>query len=137
MNLRPLFLILTATAQLAAQAPERIKDFNTHSWFSYSGDHPVAGRWGVHFDAQWRRSDGITNWQQYQFRPGLNFKWTDSVLLTLGYAFTRSYPYGDFPADSASPDHRIYQQVKVSDRIGRVDLSHRYRLEQRYIAEMT
>ena len=79
--------------QLAwTQAAPKFLDFNQHVWVSYSGEHQIGQRLGIHFDAQWRRADIGTEWQQYQMRPGLNYRWSPDVLLTAGYAFTRTYP---------------------------------------------
>jgi hypothetical protein len=118
---------------LDAQPSPKLLDFNRHGWVSWSGDHPVAGRWGVHFDAQWRRADMGTEWQQYQLRPGINFSPSRRVLLTLGYAFTQAYPYGDFPVRAAFPEHRIYQQAVVRQHTRVAHLSHRIRFEERFI----
>jgi hypothetical protein len=118
---------------LSAQALPKILDFNKHAWVSYSGEHRVAGRFGVHFDAQWRRADLGTRWQQYQLRPALNFEVNRNLLLTSGYAYTRAYPYGDYPLTAAFPEHRIYQQAIVRHPREGVRFSQRYRLEQRFI----
>ena len=126
-----LFLVLLQSA--TAQTAQRLIDFNQHAWLSYSGDHAVAGRWGLHFDAQWRRADVGTEWQQYQLRPGLNYSFSPSVLFTLGYAFTRAYPYGDYPVRSAFPEHRVYQQLVVRQSLGSLRIQHRSRLEQRFV----
>jgi hypothetical protein len=126
-------LIFCGTVFLSAQNPPKILDFNQHGWLSYSGDHRIAGRWGVHFDAQWRRSDLYTTWQQYQFRPALNISLNPNLLLTTGYAYTRAYPYGDYPVRAAFPEHRIYQQLVVRHPREGVRFSQRYRMEQRFI----
>jgi hypothetical protein len=125
---------LVLGSSLGAQVqPARLIDFNRHAWVSYSGDHAVAGRWGLHFDAQWRRAELGLQWQQYQLRPGINFRLRRNILLTAGYAYTRSYPYGEFPQTKAFPEHRIYQQALVQNRVHGVQLSHRIRMEQRFI----
>ena len=132
--MRKLALVtLLSTSFLPAQSEPKVLDFNRHGWFSYSGDHKIAGKWGVHFDAQWRRSSFVTRWQQYQLRPGVNFSVNRNVLLTAGYAYTRAYPYGDYPVAKAFPEHRIYQQAVVSHRRNSFKFSQRYRLEQRFI----
>jgi hypothetical protein len=119
---------------LPAQQPvPKILDFNKHLWVNYSGEHAVRGSWGIHFDAQWRRSDLGTIWQQYQLRPALNYSLSKDVLLTAGYVYTRAYPYGDFPVSSAFPEHRIYQQMVVSKRARSLTVQQRTRLEQRFI----
>lgn len=127
--LLPFYCVTLAEAQSAP----RVLDFNRDAWVSYSGDHAVSGRWGFHFDAQWRRSELGTRWQQYQLRPGLNYSFSPNVLFTAGYAFTKNYPYGDFPLRSGFPEHRIYQQILVRQRLSSVRIQHRTRLEQRFI----
>jgi hypothetical protein len=118
----------------AGQTPARILDFNRHVWASYSGDHPVSGKWGLHFDAQWRRADLGTEWQQYQLRPGLNYEFSRRALFTIGYAFTKAYEYGDFPVRTSFPEHRVYQQLLLRHGArDRVRFQHRTRMEQRWI----
>jgi hypothetical protein len=107
--------------------------FNQHAWFSYSGDHRVSGPWGVHFDGQWRRSDLGLTWQQYQLRPGLNYEVSDRLLLTVGYAYTRTYPYNEGQTGAAYPEHRIYQQALVRHNWNSLRLQHRIRMEERFI----
>ena len=125
--------IALACCSAFGQSSPKILDFNKHGWFSYSGDHNVAGRWGLHFDSQWRRSNVVTRWQQCQLRPGLNFQYSPWLLLTLGYAFTRSYPYGDFPGRAAVPEHRIYQQALIRTSTRLAVIQQRIRMEQRFI----
>jgi len=126
-------LIAVGKAQTPLLPASKHLDLNQHGWLSYSGDHPVAGRWGVHFDMQKRRSGGVTEWQQYQIRPGLNYHAKPNLMLTLGYVFTRTYPYGDFPVARAFPEHRMYQQALIGRRRGTVSFQHRIRMEQRWI----
>jgi hypothetical protein len=136
-TLRTGVCLLSITASCAGQPSPKLLDPNGHAWVSYSGEHEVAGPWGLHIDGQWRRSDVGLKWQQYQIRPGLNYKVSDNLLLTLGYAYTRSYPYGDFPASDAVPEHRIYQQVLRRHRLAGVRMQHRVRMEQRFIEYAT
>jgi len=130
---RFVFLGILATLPLTSQPIPKVTDFNNNGWFSYSGDHRVSGRWGVHFDAQWRRFNVVTRWQQYQARPGVNFALTPNVLLTAGYVFTRAYPYGDYPVPAAFPEHRTYQQALIRHPREGVRFSQRFRIEQRFI----
>jgi hypothetical protein len=127
----PILCILVQSA--ASQTPARILDFNRHAWLSYSGDHPVSDKWGVHFDAQWRRSELGVQWQQYQLRPGVIYSFTPNVQLTVGYAYTKNYPYGDYPLRTGFPEHRVYQQLLVKQKTGAVRIQHRTRMEQRWI----
>jgi hypothetical protein len=125
-------LFLSVGSKAGAQT-SKILDVNRHGWFSYSGEHAVKGKWGIHFDAQWRRAEVVKQWQQYQLRPGLNYQASPNVLLTLGYVYTRTYPYGEFPVRAAFPEHRIYQQALIRQPSPSILFQHRLRLEQRFI----
>jgi hypothetical protein len=116
-----------------SQTVPRLIDFNQHFWSTYSGDHRVSGPWGIHLEGQWRRADFGTEWQQLLLRPGLNFAVTPSIQITLGYAYIKTIPYGDFPARIGFPEHRIYQQGQVTRRWRSLRLQHRVRFEQRFL----
>jgi Protein of unknown function (DUF2490) len=117
-------------------AQDRRLDHNFHGWYAYFGDHPVANtRWGVHLEGQFRRHNGITQWQQLLLRPGVNYQATKALTLTAGYAFVRSHRYSDYAAPaSAFNEHRIWQQAWLRYRTGKVAWSTRLRFENRFIA---
>lgn len=102
----------------------------------YFGNHRFSKHIGLHAEAQVRRHDLVRDWQQLLLRTGLDI-YTSSVRYTIGYAFVETYPYGGFPVANAFPEHRIWQQALVNNPLGRVKLSHRYRLEQRMIGNST
>lgn len=129
-----LFLFLAAGRVAPAQ---RITDTNANGWFMYFGDHPVKGRWGVHLEGQYRRYNVITRWQQLLLRPAVNYQLHKSVMLTGGYAFVKTHGYGDFPVQAPFPEHRLWEQALVRHKVGKVDLQHRFRVEQRWIGVTT
>jgi len=75
-------------------------------------------------------------WQQLLLRPAVNVEMNPNLVLTGGYAYVKSYPYGDFPARNLFPEHRIFQQLLLKHKVGRVDVQHRYRLEQCFIGQV-
>ncbi|MDA1313459.1 MAG: DUF2490 domain-containing protein [Acidobacteria bacterium] len=100
----------------------------------YFGDHSFGdGPWGLHFDGQYRRQGIGQQWQQLLLRPGVNYDLTDKLQASGGYAFIKSHPYGDYPAAFTTPEHRIWQQFIVRQKLGKVGLTHRYRVEQRFV----
>jgi len=108
-----------------------------HSWFYYIGDHKITDKWGVHPEVQFRRTGLGTNPQEYVLRLAVNYHPSDKVMLAAGYVYSRLYPYGVFPVDFRFPEHRAYQQAEYNHKIGRIELSHRVRQEQRWIADIT
>ena len=112
---------------------DRTSTVNYHAWFSYFGDHPVSNRWELHLEGQWRRHDLGLKWQQMFVRPGVNFELNKNVFLTAGYAFADTFQYGDYPTSYRFPEHRVFQQVLLKQKVRKLDLQHRYRLEQRFL----
>lgn len=124
-------LLASTTAQ--AQAPARRWDTNHNGWLTYSGDARLVGRWGLHTEFQYRRTNGLRDPQQYFYRAGINYYLPKNVLLTLGWAHLRSLPYGDYPNPGRTFEHRSYQLVSLGQQFGRLGLTHRFIQDQRWI----
>jgi hypothetical protein len=127
------FLTLAAPTAWAQTESGRLQDHNAHAWLMYFSDARLLERWGVHTEAQLRRSELGASSQQNFVRLGGNYYVSPRLMLTAGYAYALTYPYGDYPVASRFPEHRIYQQVLLRDALGRVQFTHRYRLEQRWV----
>lgn len=126
---------LVLPALTFGQSPNPISDHNVQAWFMYFGDHKVSEHWGVHLEAQWRRSlVGSLFQQQLLIRPGINYYPSGNVMLTAGYAHVRTYLGGQFSAVNEFPEeHWIFEQAQLTQPLRRVRLTHRFRLEQRWI----
>jgi hypothetical protein len=130
-----LSLLLTLGVCLPALAAT---DNNANAWFMYFGDHPVNNsRWGLHLEGQWRRTDLGLKWQQLLLRPGVNYQLNKKVMLTGGYGFIQSHPYGDFPSAATAPEHRFFEQANITQSFLGLDFQNRLRLEQRELGVMT
>lgn len=114
----------------------RINDHNTIGWYSYNGTFKINKKWGIHTEYQWRRENIITDRQQSLLRTGINFKANEKLSLRAGYALIETFNYGDIPINGFGKqftEHRAYQMATLNDKIGVVELSHRFMLEQRWI----
>lgn len=132
---RLLFLLSLGPFGLAASA-QRVTSPNGNLWLSHWGDHRLAARWSVHTEGHWRRAGLGEHAQQLLLRPAVNFHLHDQVLLTQGYSYYENYSYGTYPIRFANHEHHLYQQVQLTQPIGRVGLQHRFRMEERFIARM-
>lgn len=118
---------------------QKIISPQNHGWIMYFGNHKLNDHWGLHTEYQWRRAaDEATanvfqNWQQSLLRLGVDYYAKNQTQITLGYGWIKTYEYGDQPVSHNFNEHRIWQQFIVKNKIGRVDIQHRYRLEQRFI----
>ena len=139
MNLKSILLFFAVLSCLGVRPAlaqvNRIDDFNAVGWYVYQGDHGLGPRWAVHTEAQVRRVHLITDPQQLLLRGGLTFKVLPRLKVGGGYTFLNTYTYGAHPVadDGAYPEQRFYEDVQLSDSLGRVGLTHRLRLEQRYV----
>lgn len=127
-----LFVYLLLPSHAKAQA-ERIKDYNQNGWYMYFGDHKFSDKWGLHTELQVRRYNILKDPQQLLIRTGANYNLTDNAMFTLGYGLIETYPYGEFPAADDFLEHRLYEQLQLKGSLSRVGLTHRYRLEQRWV----
>lgn len=114
----------------------RIGDFNKIGWYNYFGTYKIDAKLSFHTEYQWRRVELINNWQQSLLRTGLNYEIKSNVQLRVGYAWIETFSYGDIPLNGFGKDfteHRIFQMLTLSNKIGYVDFTHRFMLEQRWI----
>lgn len=102
----------------------------------YFGNHRLSEKWSLHTEYQWRRSEIVKNWQQSLARVGVDYRTGDKAMVTAGYAWIVSFPYGEQPIDFTAYEHRIWQQLILTQRSGRFNFQHRYRLEQRWLEEV-
>jgi hypothetical protein len=114
----------------------RLNDFHSLAWLVYVGDHQVADKWAVHTEYQWRRVDWFRDPQQQLARLGLVRTLTDRVKVSGGYTYFQSHRYGQYAETPgrAEPENRLYEDISLSDKLGRLGLGHRIRLEQRWLA---
>jgi Protein of unknown function (DUF2490) len=107
--------------------------YQVHGWYMYFGNHALTDKWSLHTEYQFRRSDLVSNWQQSLTRIGVDYKLNSQLTLTAGYAFIRTYPYGEQPISEEFDEHRIWQTLTVQQPFKKFSFNHRYRLEQRWL----
>ena len=123
-------LIVFSTSMIFGQ--KQIDDqFN--GWAVYQGNHHLNGKFDLHTEYQFRRSNGFTDWQQSLTRIGLDYKYNANCTFSAGYGWIVTFPYGAQPIAAQTNENRIWQQVNLKQQIGSVQIQQRYRLEQRFI----
>ncbi|WP_118950573.1 DUF2490 domain-containing protein [Taibaiella helva] len=126
------FVLLACTT---VRAQNRLHTHNTIVWLNTFHTINLNNHWAVLAEYQWRRTEGLKSWQQSLLRGGIQYKFNNGVSVLAGYGWIETFPYGDYPpaAPQPFPEHRIYEQVIWNDNIGRLQLNHRGRLEQRFL----
>ena len=134
--MKKLSLIILTCLPVFMHAQNRISDHNSIGWYTLFVTPKINDRLSGHLDYQWRRSDIISNWQQSLLRVGLTYKIDNQVSAQVGYAWIKTFVYGDYSLIAVPkpfPEHRIYEQLQVTTPVGRTMLTHRLRLEQRWL----
>lgn len=132
--------VLLPNAQLLVAQNTRITDNNSIGWLTNTTTLRFTNRWSGHLEYQFRRTGPLSSWQQSLFRTGINYQLSDKATLRIGYAFADTHPYGDYPIQAAGrvfPEHRAYQMLTLNNPVGRVEITHRFMLEQRWIGRFT
>jgi hypothetical protein len=107
----------------------------SHGWAMYVGAHKLSEKFSLMTEYQWRRADGFKSWQQSLLRFGLEYNVNPNVSLMAGYAWIKTYPYGEQPILHEFDENRIFEQLNLKSKIGNVEVQHRYRLEQRFMEQ--
>jgi hypothetical protein len=138
LRFRPVALAVVAGAMLLQGSPLRAQATPTYDrysllWLAYIGDHAIAPRLALIGDVQLRRTDFGAEPQQFLARAGLLADIGPGVRAGGGYAYAVSYDYGDFTPDANVPEHRLWQQLNLSQKSNNVAFLHRFRLEERWL----
>jgi len=117
---------------------DRVNNYNTIGWLQTINNISLDKKWSLHLEYQFRRTEALKNWQQSLWRAGSNFRLNNNIVLHAGYGWIKTFPYGEFPIASqgAFPEHRIYEQISFQQPMNRFSFSHRFRVEQRWLARM-
>ncbi len=134
-------LFISATLAIGATAQNtRLNDHNNIGWFAGFATFKFNDKWSAHTEYQWRRENYVQNWQQSLLRVGLNYQLMPKVQLRFGYAWIETFAYGEYPLNSFGKDfteHRMFQMATLKDDLGRLSVSHRFLLEQRWVGKYT
>ncbi|MBV6520768.1 MAG: hypothetical protein MNPFHGCM_00886 [Gemmatimonadaceae bacterium] len=134
MQLRRLTSLLLASAFAAAPAHAQLRRTadNFNAWFTYYGELETAGRWGAIYDVSIRRSGPVREMYAAFARGGITYEITPAVKIAVGVSRSETWPYGEMPIAYRTPERRLWEQLQLTHSVGRVGLSHRYRVEQRW-----
>lgn len=102
-------------------------------WAGTFVDQPITKRTALWFDGSWRRLALGEEPQQLLVRPGVQLTVAPGVRVAAGYGWIATQPYGSLPIANPTREHRTWQQLLLSHKAGAFTVSHRYRLEQRWI----
>lgn len=112
------------------------QDSNLGNWIIYFGNKKIDAKWNWHHEVQYRNYNAIGDLEQLLLRTGIGYNLSEkNNNLLLGYGYILSGNYDDTGEKNSVSEHRIYQQFITKQAFGRVNLQHRYRLEERFVED--
>ena len=103
-------------------------------WVANFSTFKLSNKFSIHFDGQLRSTDDIEHISTLLLRTGLNWHVKKNMTATAGYAYIHNRRVVG-PVSGYAPEHRLWQQLIVSHPFTNTTLSHRFRLEQRFISK--
>lgn len=108
-------------------------------WFMFLNSTKFNDKWGMHFDLQVRTQDNWDGVRHLLVRPGITYYINKNSNATVGYLYTPTFLQEDILVGGGKlkttlTEHRIWQQYIYNHQPWKgAALSHRFRLEQRFI----
>jgi len=110
---------------------------NTGNWFVYFGNQKINKKWSWWNEVQIRNYDFIGDVQQVLLRTGIGYDLDEkSTNVLMGYAHITNYSYqSNDSKKKVTTENRLYQQFILKNKLNRVFLTHRYRMEERFFQD--
>ena len=124
-----LFLFTAGSCLITAVAQSQFS-----GWMASFNTFKAGKKTSIHADVQWRSSDALKHTQTLLLRTGLNIHLTKQFTVTGGYAFIQNRRVMNTISGFA-PEHRIWEQLLYNHKLKNIFISHRLRLEQRFISK--
>lgn len=130
-----IFSIFLSTRLLAqATVTSTDKTIQNHqNWFVYAGQYKLNEKWGIHLDVQFRMDENIKFAKQNLIRPGLIYNLDPNSNVAAGYAYINTQ---NSTLNAYATEHRIWEQFIYGHKLGSLPLSHRFRVEQRFVEKL-
>ncbi|WP_348621295.1 DUF2490 domain-containing protein [Pedobacter lusitanus] len=107
-------------------------NYQNSGWLFLLNNTKINKKWGTHLDIQLRSADNWNNVKNFLFRPGITYFLNDKNDITLGYLLSETHNQVDDLGEHKLTEHRIWQQYIHKHKISTINVSHRFRLEQRF-----
>ncbi len=124
-----ILLILALAKNITAQEIHG----NNQIWLQGNLLHKINDDWKAGLEVHMRFDDYFSKKQLFIFRPFVDYIIAPNVDVTFGYSYSIKFPYGDYPIPEERIENQIFEQLTLKQKLGKVDLLHRYRIEQNFL----
>lgn len=106
---------------------------NLGSWNILNIKYALSDKWSFFGEGQIRSLKFYDHFHYYEVKGGANYELKNGIRLTLGAGSYQTYREGgNFVQPKNNDEFRISPQILLSQKIGKVKIEQRYRLENRF-----
>lgn len=135
MKLKTLSCLIFVQLIISGVASAQINEFST--WGAWFHTQKFSDRWGASFDAQFRSAHHADFLKHVLVRPSVNYYFDKNKSAALGYAYVATNGRVN-DVKTFRPESRIFEQFVVTNKVGtNTTITHRFRLEQRFLGQTT
>ncbi|SMD31949.1 Protein of unknown function [Reichenbachiella faecimaris] len=102
-------------------------------WFLILNHYSINEKWRVGNELHVRRNYGIKEQEQFLIRPYIDYKLNENAILTAGYTYLKTSQVAQTQLPIAVPENNVWEQLTLNQTYGKLMISHRYRMEHRFI----
>ncbi|HTF82389.1 MAG TPA: DUF2490 domain-containing protein [Cytophagales bacterium] len=113
-------------------AAQKTVAHKNENWLHAFTSIRLSSKIGITVDAGYRFKGLFEGTTQTLFRMGGVYYFNNNTFLTVGMAYFNSYPALNGTKDLVIPEFRPYQRLFINSTLGSLQISHRYRLEERF-----
>jgi len=124
-----LFLIISINTICA----QEVKNNHHSSWNSIIPKINLTEQWHFTSEFHFRRTNFLTDWEQFIVRPSIHYKPSNAYDFAIGYSYIQNYTYSDFRIPINANEHNVWQEITLKHESEKLKFDHRFRLEERFI----
>ncbi|RYZ99772.1 MAG: DUF2490 domain-containing protein [Sphingobacteriaceae bacterium] len=125
-----LLLLCLSAGKLAAQSNQQML------WGAWIHTQKLSDHWGYAFDVQFRSADDVDYLRNILLRPSVAYYFDKNHVVNAGYTYVGTYGRNISGDKTFRSESRTWEQYTFTHKLcASTQLSHRFRLEQRYMGE--
>ncbi len=132
MTFHPKHLIVATL--LLATSTTFSQNNRTGSWDVFALNAKIKKDWTLYLETQTRSQNTTSDFYYHEIKGGIQYNLPHNNSLFLGTGNYVTYPFpGNYHSPATTKEYRLWEQFVFNNYIGRVQLEHRYRIEQRWV----